>query len=226
MTGLIFAMETEALPFLNLLNTNKQFILAGKKCFKGEIYGCDVCLIISDIGKVNAASAAQSLITRFPEIDRIVNIGVTGAVSPQLKICDICVAEKTLQYDFDVSAIDNVPVGYIQNLKQQYIYSDKKLYGSLMALFNRSVTVATADRFSAKKEEADFILSLGADVRDMELGAIAQVAALNNIPFASLKSISDTAEGDASADFKENLKKSTECFIPYTEKIFEIIKGC
>lgn len=225
MTGIIFAMEIEAQPFIKLLTGKKQFTLAGKKCYKGKLYLCDVCIIISDIGKVNASSAAQVLISRYNKINLILNIGVTGAVNPALKICDICVAEKTLQYDFDVTAIDNVPLGYIQNLKQQYFYSDKNLYGKFMAVFNRSVTVATADRFSTKKEDADFIKSLGGDVRDMELGAIAQVCILNNIPFISLKSISDTAQGDASQDFKENLIKSTECFTLYAEKIFEVISN-
>ena len=225
MLGFVIAMEIEAQPLLNLLNTNKQFSLAGKKCFKGELFNNDVTVIISEIGKVNAGSATQALITRFPEIDRIINIGVAGAVNPELKICDICIVEKTLQYDFDVTAIDSVPLGYIQNIKQQYIYSDKKLYGNLFPLFNRSVTVATADRFSNQKSEADLIKTLGGDIRDMELGAIAQVCLLNQIPFASIKSISDTAEGDASADFKENLLKSSACIEKHLEKIFEVIHG-
>ena len=163
MIGFVIAMEIEAAPIIELLDTNKQFLLAGKKCYKGALLGYDVALIVSEIGKVNAASAAQALITRYPEIDKIINIGVAGAVNTELKICDVCVVEKSLQYDFDLTAIDDVPLGFIQNIKQQYIYGDKKMYGNLMTLFNRSVTVASADRFSTKEEETNLIRSLGGD---------------------------------------------------------------
>jgi adenosylhomocysteine nucleosidase len=219
MTGIITAMGSEAAPLLENMSVNKQFELAGKKCFKGSINGNEVILIISEIGKVNAASATQALITRFPEIDKIINIGVAGAVNPDLKICDICVIEKTIQYDFDITSIDSVPIGYIQNIKQQYIYCDKKLYGKLMTLFSQSATVATADRFSDKQAEAELILSLGGDLREMEVGAVSQVCILNNIPFAAVKAVSDTAKGNASADFKENLDKCCLLLAKNIEKI-------
>lgn len=222
MTGIITAMETEARPLVDMMSINQQLELAGKKCYKGDLCGHDIVLIICEIGKVNASSATQALITRFPEIRRIINIGVAGAVNPSLEIFDICVVEKSLQYDFDLTAIDNVPLGYIQNIKQQYIYSDKKMFGKVAPLFKRSVTVATADRFSSKQSEADLIVSLGGDLRDMELGAIAQVCALNDIPFVSIKTVSDTAKGDASADFKENLLK---CVVIIENHIDSILKA-
>lgn len=223
MIGFVIAMEIEALPILNLLNTNKQFTLAGKKCYKGELFGNDVILIVSEIGKVNASSATQAIITRYPEIDKIINIGIAGAVNPNLKICDVCVVEKTMQYDFDVTSVLDVPLGYITNIKQQYIYTNKKMYGNLMSVFKHSVSVATADRFSSKIEEAELIKSLDCDLREMELGSIAQVCHLNQIPFISIKTISDTANGDTTGEFEENFEKSTLVIGKHIEKILEVI---
>lgn len=225
LTGIIFAMESEARPFLKLLTAKREFTLAGRKCCSGKLCSLPVRIIVSGIGKVNAASAAQALISKYKDINLILNIGVTGAVNPLLKVCDVCAAEKTLQYDFDITAINDVPLGYIENIKSQYIYTDKNLYGKYKEIFGGSITVATADRFSTKKEEADLILSLGGDVRDMECGAIAQVCLLNNVPFMAIKSISDTASGDASKDFKENLLKSTQKLAGFAEKICEIINN-
>ena len=221
MTGIVTALESEAKPILELLEIQQQFEIAGKKCFKGTINQYQVCLIISDIGKVNAASATQSLISRFPEVDKVINFGVAGAVNPSLNLCDICVVEKAIQYDFDVTAIDDVPVGFIQNLKQQFLYSDKKMYGKLMSFFHKTVTAATADRFSFSAPDSEFITSLGGALRDMELGAIYQVCALNDIPAAAVKSISDTAEGNPAEEFAQNLEKATYCYQPYIERIIK-----
>lgn len=225
MTGIIVAMESEAKPILEIMKVQKQTNIAGKPCYKGTIAGHQACLIISDIGKVNAACAAQGIICTFPEIDKIINIGVAGAVAPDLEVCDICVAEKSIQYDFDVTAIDDVPIGYIQSIKQQYLYSDKKMYGKLMSKFNKSVTVATADRFSHSQQDKDFIIGLGCDIRDMELGAIYQVCAINGLPAISIKSISDTAKGNPAEEFAENLHKSTYCYQPHLSDILDIINS-
>ena len=223
MIGFVVAMEIEAQPLIEKMDEKEEFTLSSRKCFLGKMFGKDAGLIISDIGKVNAGSAAQAIIGKFPQIDKIVNIGVAGAVNPALKICDICVIERVLQYDFDLTAIDDVPVGYIQNIKRQYIYSDKTLFESMMSIFKRSAVVATADRFSTKEEDARLVRELGADMREMELGAIAHVCCLNDMPFISIKAISDTAEGDASADFKENLLKSTRCIEKYLQEMVEAL---
>lgn len=223
MTGLIIAMGSETKPILELMEITKQIELAGRPCYKGKIDIYDVCLITTDIGKVNASTATQAIIQHFPEVTEILNFGVAGAVNPALNIADICVVEKTVQYDFDVTAIDNVPLGYIQNLKQQFIYSDKKLYGKLMSLFNKTVTVATADRFSFSKEDSDLIKSLGADMRDMEVSAIYHTCALNKIPTISIKSVSDTAEGNPAEEFVTNLSLSTNSYKQYIPQILKIL---
>lgn len=223
MVGFVVAMEVEARPLLEKMEIRESFKLTSRHCLAGKLYGKEAALIISDIGKVNAASATQALLSKFPQIDKIVNYGVAGAVNPALKICDICAVEKVLQYDFDLSAIDDVPVGYIQNLKRQYIHSDAALFEKVFAVLGKRAVVATADRFSAKDEEARFVRSLGADMREMELGAIAHVCCLNNVPFVGIKAVSDTAEGDASADFKENLTRSCRSIEEYLPKIMEAL---
>lgn len=222
MTGFVIAMQSEALPLLSMIKKSRQIVLAGRECFEGELSGEKIAVIVCGIGKVNAASAAQALIMRYqPSI--IINIGVAGAVNPDLKVCDVCVVNKAVQYDFDVTAIDDVPVGYIQNIKQQYIFTDKTIFEKLSKKY-KAVTVATADRFSFKSSEAEFIKALGGDLRDMELGAIAQVCFLNNMPFISVKTVSDTAEGSPAQEFKINLDKSTACVKEYIGDVMSMLR--
>ena len=150
MVGFVIAMQSEALPLLSIVKESKQYVLAGRECYEGELSGETIAVIICGIGKVNAASATQALIFRY-QPDIIINIGVAGAVNPDLKVCDVCAVSKSVQYDFDITAIDDVPVGYIQNIKQQYIYTDKNIFERLSEKY-KAVTVASADRFSFKKK--------------------------------------------------------------------------
>lgn len=222
MVGFVIAMQSEALPLLSMVKESKQYVLAGRDCYEGELSGEKIAVIVCGIGKVNAASATQALVLRY-QPDIIINIGVAGAVNPDLKVCDVCAVSKAVQYDFDITAIDDVPVGYIQNIKQQYIYTDKKIFERLSEKY-KAVTVASADRFSFKKSEAEFIKTLGGDLRDMELGAIAQVCFLNNVPYISLKTVSDTAGGSPAQEFIINLDKSTACVKEYIGGVMSVLK--
>jgi adenosylhomocysteine nucleosidase len=223
MVGFVIAMEEEARPLLEKTAVKSSFPLSGRICHEGILCGKEAAIAVSGIGKVNAATAAQALISCFP-IEVIINIGVAGAVNPGLKICDICVIEKCIQYDFDITAVTDAPVGYIENIGSQYIYSNKKLFKKLVSI-GCPATVATADRFSFKSSEADFIRSLGGDLRDMELGAIAQVCHLNKTPFVSIKTVSDTAEGSPAQEFIFNLEKSAARVKDYIDDVMKIITG-
>ena len=49
-----------------------------------------------------------------------------------------------------------------------------------------------------------------ADVVDMECAAIAQVCLLDNIPFASIRSVSDIPNGSNATTFEENLELASK----------------
>lgn len=61
--------------------------------------------------------------------------------------------------------------------------------------------VATGDQFIAQDNKKDELRNLGADLVEMEGGAVAQVARKNNIPCLIIRSISDKAGEHAQIDF-------------------------
>ena len=62
--------------------------------------------------------------------------------------------------------------------------------------------IASGDRFIASAEEKRRILSdFSASACEMEGAAIAQVAYVNDTPFAVIRAISDSADGEASMDY-------------------------
>ena len=72
--------------------------------FIGKIHNKDCVIVRSGVGKVNAARTTQIMIDNF-KIDYVINIGSAGGINPEIKIGDIVVAERLVQYDFDLTGI-------------------------------------------------------------------------------------------------------------------------
>ena len=205
MIGFVVAMEKEAQLFLNEVQSVKEQIFAGKKIYTGKFLGKDIVLIISGIGKVNAAFSTQIIINMFsPKV--IINFGVAGGKEGSgLHAGDVVLLDKVCQYDFDLSEIDDVSIGYMQDYNTIYYMSNCELYtGNAFKI----CTCATGDRFTRKEYFLNIIKDLSAQVVDMESGAIAQVCTANGVSFLAIKLISDVDNSDESIfqQYQSNVK--------------------
>ena len=188
MIGFVVAMEKEARLVLDRSDIIDRQVLAGKNIVKGRFCGKEFVLIIAGIGKVNAGMATQILIDNY-SVERLVNFGLAGGKQGSgLSAGDVVQVGKVCQYDFDLSELDEVSVGYMQDY--DLIYFPAKTSASLASQY-KVVTCATGDRFTSKKIYLDTVRDLGAQVVDMESGAIAQVAFANGVDVSILKIISD-----------------------------------
>ncbi|MBQ3638777.1 MAG: 5'-methylthioadenosine/S-adenosylhomocysteine nucleosidase, partial [Clostridia bacterium] len=71
--------------------------------------------------------------------------------------------------------------------------------------------IATGDQFIADGERKKKIVeTFGAVSCEMEGGAVAQVCSLNNVPFAVIRTMSDSADGGALDDYPAFAKRSAE----------------
>ena len=205
MIGFVVAMEKEAKLFLNRLDFFEEQTIAGKKIYVGRFLNQEIVLIISGIGKVNASFSTQILIDKFlPRL--IINFGVAGGkANSNLNAGDVVLLNKICQYDFDLSEIDNVSVGYMQDYDTVFYKTDYKMYkGNAFKI----CSCATGDRFTKNEYFLKIIKDLSANVVDMETGAIVQVCTANKIKFLSLKLISDVDGSDKSIfkQYAENVK--------------------
>ena len=137
----------------------------------------------------------------------MINSGVGGGLAPDLKTGDIIVASDLCQHDMDTSAIGDEK-GLVSGINRVYFEADKRAVKILVSeaealgLKARAGRVATGDKFIASKEEKDVIVGcFCADACEMEGCAIAQVAFVNNTPFAVVRAISDSADGEATMDY-------------------------
>lgn len=188
LVGFVVAMEKESNLLLKSAVINQKIKLAGKILMTGSIWKTDFVLIIAGIGKVNAAMATQLLIDKFSP-NTIINFGVSGGKEgSNLKAGDIVQVKNACQYDFDLSELDDVNVGYMQDY--DLTYYPVNVCNQLSTIYPL-VNCATGDRFTNRKSFLDIIHSLDAQIVDMECGAIAQVCYSNKCKLYVIKLISD-----------------------------------
>ena len=216
MIGIIFALKAEAKQTIDKIENLEQIKLLDKLAYKGTLFNKEVVLVVSGIGKVSSAISTQAVIDNFkPEY--ILNVGTSGGTDTSVKVKNFYAIEKCFQFDFDVTEIDDVQVGYIQEYDRVFFPTHTKGLD-----FMKKTSLATADRFSNEAKDLKLIKDNGCAVRDMEGSAIAQTCISNDIPFVCIKGVTDVY--GTNEDFYSNL--TTVCAeIPNAVKdVFDNVK--
>ena len=145
------------------------------------------------VGKINAAYHTLKAIIEFkPRL--LINFGTAGALSDGLD--DLVEVGHVVQRDIDLR-----PMGFSLGTTPYDPLSDG------LVLAGTGVTCGSGDDFVDSPPE------LTCDIVDMELYAIAKVAAREGVALRAFKYISDRADDSAPADWKEGLTKAADCFL-------------
>lgn len=211
MIGIICALSIEVEGLEKLLERKQEHNYAKMRFVSGTINGKEVVLTECGIGKVNAAMSAQVMIDRYnPSV--IINSGIAGSVSRELKIGDIVISKDCVQHDFDGTQMGD-PRGLIQYNDETRIDipadidTANKLMLACKDIENTNVLlgrIATGDIFVAEKAMRQSIADeFSALACEMEGGAVAQVCYRNAVPFAVLRCISDDFDENQFMDFME-----------------------
>lgn len=225
--GIIFAIKEEleaALSNFELVNEYKIFDLTFYDC---KLQEKECVLVECGIGKVNAARCSQILIDNI-EVDYIINVGVAGGVSKDVKICDVVIGTKLIQHDFDLRPF-NYERGYIPNVGQ-YIECDEYLLRLARKIKLKVDThegvIASGDIFVTEELMGKKINDkFDALCVEMEGAAIAQICALSNIPFLVIRSISDSPNKEANNNltFDEFVEASSKVAAEFITKLVKKI---
>jgi len=217
-TGLLIAIEKELKAFLESGAEIREEQVCGRTVYRTRIGEHEVFALCSGYGEIDAAAGTQMLITRYG-CEQMLNFGVTGALDPALKVEDLFVATRVCHYDFDTSPIDPVRPHQYMEFPDEFIPLERKLIDRALKVEPglREAAVASGDRFVEDRAFKRELFSLGCQICDMELAAIARVCYLNGIPCLSIKCISDTFDGDG-GDFLTNVERSAV-------RAFRVLKG-
>ena len=208
MIGIISAMEPEMRELAAALEDRRTEVHSVLSYNVGTLDGVECVVCECGVGKVNAASHAQILIDRYAP-DAIIFTGVAGALSPEVHVFDTVVATEFVYHDMQDFVFDIFS-------PLQRVYPTNGRLTSLAAEACEALgtahvegRVATGDLFVSDAEIKNDIYSrTNALCTEMEGCAVAHVALLAGIPFAALRAISDSADGDAGVDFPAFLERA------------------
>ncbi len=226
-TAILSALEQEQQGLLEQLAQARVARRGGRDFWLGSLHGVPVVLALSRIGKVAAATTATTVIEAFGA-DRIVFIGVAGAMGPRVQVGDVVVASHFVQHDMDASPL--FPRFEIPLYRRTQFACDTRLSGLLaqacqqalqglprVAAIGRAPSaptvhrglVASGDRFVATAQASrDVRQALRAQAMEvlaveMEGAAVAQVCHDYGIAYAAVRTISDRADDTAHVDFQQ-----------------------
>ena len=218
MLGFICALDIEVEGIIKLMDNREESTYAKITFHKGDIDGREVVCCECGIGKVNAAMSAQIMIDRYAP-DVIINSGIAGSLSGDIRIGDIVISDDCVQHDMDGTEMGDLP-GEIQfnDEKRVEISADKetadKLTSACEKLSDIKVfrgRIASGDVFIASHDRRQRIADIfGALACEMEGAAVGCVCYRNGVPFAILRSISDDFKNNELMDFMEFRKLAAE----------------
>lgn len=175
----------------------------------GVIEGTPVVLVVTGVGKVAAALAAQFVCDSFHP-SWAVTFGLAGATSTDVKAGHVIVASGAVQHDLDARPLTDAR-GTIPSLGLTVLPSDRTLSEKLRRAADGVVDnstlvssglVLTGDQIVTSREIRDGVLKEFPEGAcfDMETAAIAHVAIQNGIPWAALRMTSDSADESFNLD--------------------------
>ena len=215
MTGIIGAMDEEIDLLRDSMEDTIEEVHASMTFYKGRLWGQDVTVVRSGIGKVNMAVCTQLLVD-FYHADALINTGVAGSLDSRIDIGDIVIGVNAVHHDMDTSAFGDPP-GQVPRMDILAFPSDSHLIRcaeeadlsenpDIKTFCGR---VASGDQFIGEEEDKNRIVRLfGALCCDMEGAAMAQTAYLNGVPCLIIRAISDKADHSATMNYSEFEQKA------------------
>lgn len=201
--------------------------------FRGSLQEQEVVIVRCGIGKVNAALATQYTIDHFePRI--IINSGVAGGVSPNVRIGDLVLGTSSMQHDVDVRKFGH-PRGVIPRLATSVFQAEPHLLELALQAAMQELDparihqglIVSGDQFVCSREQKQEIVAFFPEAIcvEMEGAAIAQVASVNQIHHLIVRAISDQADNTAPQDFDEYLLEIIPVLNGVIQRLLALLKN-
>ena len=190
--AVLCAMEREYSLFIERM---KERSALDEDVVTGTIEDCADKLIVarSGIGKVNAALAANRIISKYG-VGCVISVGVAGGIDKSLKVGDIVIGNSYCYHD--VWCGEPNKEGQVQGLPAFFPSCFGIWMEKIGTMDVKLGTIATGDWFiqtayHVSKNLGWLPKEYNIMAVDMESAAIAQVCYISNIPFMSIRAISD-----------------------------------
>lgn len=201
MTLIVVAMMREIEAFITDAKlVEKEFYPVYKKD--------DVFIIISGIGRTNAAGATSYMLTKYPKTKRVINIGFAGATIPA-KVKDVYEINKAYYGDFNLTDFGYAK-GQVPNMPEYFTLSNTNLY--------ERKNLYTSEWFTKNASFEDVTLF------DMEGAAVAQVCHIFSKPLYMFKVVSDVTGEENIESYNEFSKEGDRQVFFVLNKVLGVLE--
>jgi adenosylhomocysteine nucleosidase len=223
-TAILGAFPKEVIMLKEQAANKKVDIIEEMEFVSGRLRGKKVAIAFTGIGKVNAAMTCGLMIEHFKPKE-VIFTGIAGGINPDLRFGDIVIGTKTAQHDLGLFTDDGIiqrgtrnPLTGMRNpvffevderllaaaeraAKQVQLKTIKTEGGERKPKIIKGV-IATGNVFVSSTSKSEELRSkLGAEVVEMEGGAVAQICYQRGIPCLVIRSVSDKADAKARQDW-------------------------
>ena len=190
---IIGAMEKEVERYLEIYNA--EIVDRERKIYKAKDE--EIIIARSGIGKVNSAMMTQYIIDKF-EPDVVISSGCAGSLTKELEVLDVIIPPFVTYHDFlpervmKFSTPDGGNIIVDEDLRKLF----KDVMEKIPSAKYKELPICSGDCYVTTEEEAKRIIgATGCLVVDMESASIGHVARKNKVPFITIRTISDFANG-------------------------------
>lgn len=208
MIGIIGAMQEEVEQIVAVMDVEREETKASMTFKAGKLSGKDVVIVVSGIGKVNAAICTQILVDDF-KVDYVINTGIAGSLNAAIDIGDIVISSDVLHHDMDATNF-GYPLGQVPRMDTLSFPADKRLIEVAKNVCAKVIPeigthvgrIVSGDQFISDKAVKERITkNFNGFCTEMEGASIAHTAYLNKVPFVIIRAISDKADDSATVDY-------------------------
>ncbi|MBT5257396.1 MAG: hypothetical protein HOL75_00615 [Nitrospina sp.] len=181
------ALREEISQIRKLMIVKEQLKAGHADVWVGVWEGVPIVLVRTGMGKECALDSLKKVLsTTYPSL--VLSIGYAGGLDLKLKVGDLVIADKIVEIDQANSFAKSFPVNSQQEDLFKMLTSQKKLmiYQGTLLTANQVISGS-----SAKQELGSSHKALAVD---METSSLIAHCIEKNIPFVSLRAISDTME--------------------------------
>jgi adenosylhomocysteine nucleosidase len=210
--GIIGPTKGEIYPFIKEMSDVRVEREAKLDFHIGKYAGVDTAAVCSGICKVNAAIAAQILIDRCG-VSQILVTGIAGAIAG-LKIRDTVIVSQSAYHD----VAEDVLTKYHPFMETVWFPANPDIVRGILNAVksaehegNVFIGKAVTGEYFVDQEGRDKIIEKFDPLCvDEETAAVAHVCSANSIPFAAIRSISDTSDESGLATAIKNSDSASD----------------
>lgn len=201
--GIIGAMPSELADIRKTLDAPDIRRISGFDFYINRFGEKTIINACCGIAKVNAALCTQVLIDNFKP-DAIINTGIAGGMNNDVKVCDIVISNEVLPHDLDPHFLsDYPPYCAVFKADDDLVNAAEQLCKEFGINSFRGRIVSGEAFISSNEVKAAIQEKFSPYAVDMESAAIGHCCYLNEMPYVSIRCISDNADDEGELSFDE-----------------------